>query len=162
MSGTESISRWILWMDVLWAMISRTAGGPSLSQPWKMSSKREFKASIQWRRQNVSQERTCYLHTLCNASTCRSWKSDDSNLIAWFASTTDRTPNPWCLQKHQGHNVMSGGKLKKIKIYILSEVTALLNRRRRLLSKNQDSNYKWRWSFQRPARLCSSCLLGMG
>lgn len=39
------------------------------------------------------------LFTLCRASTCRSWKSEVSSLMAWLARMTDKTPNPWCLEK---------------------------------------------------------------
>lgn len=39
------------------------------------------------------------LFTLCRASTCRSWKSEVSSLMAWLARITDKTPNPWCLEK---------------------------------------------------------------
>lgn len=39
-SGTESISRWILCVEVLWAIMLRTAGGPSVSQPWRQQKQR--------------------------------------------------------------------------------------------------------------------------
>lgn len=39
-SGTESISRWILCVEVLWAIMLRTAGGPSVSQPWRQQNQR--------------------------------------------------------------------------------------------------------------------------
>lgn len=39
------------------------------------------------------------LFTLCRASTCKSWKSEVSSLMAWLARITDKTPNPWCLEK---------------------------------------------------------------
>ena len=32
--GTESMSLCTLWMEVLWAMMFSSAGGPSLAQPW--------------------------------------------------------------------------------------------------------------------------------
>lgn len=38
--------------------------------------------------------------TRCNASTCRSWKSEVKSLMAWLARITDKTPNPWCLKKN--------------------------------------------------------------
>jgi len=153
-SGTESISRWILWIDVLWAMISSTAGGPSLSQPWRTALKREFKACFSGEGQVFHKN---YLHTLCNASTCRSWKRDDSNLMAWFASTTDRTPNPWCLQKNKRYIIIAGGKKKADWVRWLRNCFAKLKKKRWLIFFSRIKTWiSWRLEQDSIVIVCSA------
>lgn len=46
--GTESMSLWTRWMEVLWAMMLSSAGGPSLAQPCQPGTS-ETPQSGQWR-----------------------------------------------------------------------------------------------------------------
>lgn len=125
-------------------MISSTAGGPSLSQPCRTTMKQEFEVCFGGKGKMFYKNCTHYLHTLCNASTCKSWKRDDSNLMAWFASTTDRTPNPWCLQKNKRYNVISGEKkIKKIEWSDRNCFDKPRKKRWLLFFKNQDLDFQW-------------------
>lgn len=129
--GTESINLWTLWIEVLCAMMLSSAGGPSLAQAWRkkwqtLKTPVSFQVYVPvkhfptiiyiWSAHKTNNRQTrgrtnvmCWtvgFLTRCNASTCRSWKSEVKSLMAWLARITDKTPNPWCLKKN-AHKIQS-------------------------------------------------------